>query len=70
MKQIEKKTPTFKFGNDSFKQTWKSLMPSNKTLNEKKKQKTKTKQKKQKRQGKKRPLKGVIFSSTISQVLV
>ena len=47
MKQIEKKTPTFKFGNDSFKQTWKSLMPSNKTLNEKnKKQKQKQKQKK------------------------
>ena len=37
MKQTEKKKPTFKFGNDSFKQTWKSLMPSNKTLNEKKK---------------------------------
>ena len=36
-------------------------MPSNKTLNEKKK--------KQKRQGKKRPLKGVIFSRTISQVM-
>ena len=47
MKQIEKKTPTFKFGNDSFKQTWKSLMPSNKTLNEKnKKQKQKQKQQK------------------------
>ena len=42
MKQIEKKTPTFKFGNDSFKQTWKSLMPSNKTLNEKKKKTEKT----------------------------
>ena len=38
-------------------------MPSNKTLNEKKKRK------KQKRQGKKRPLKGVVFSSTISQVM-
>ena len=40
-------------------------MPSNKTLNEKKKTK-----KKRKRQGKKRPLKGVIFSGTIySQVM-
>ena len=38
-----KKTPTFKFGNDSFKQTWKSLTPSNKTLNEKKKKKRKEK---------------------------
>ena len=45
MKQTEKKKPTFKFGNDSFKQTWKSLMPSNKTLNEKNK-KQKQKQKK------------------------
>ena len=34
------------------------------------KNKNKNKKKKQKRQGKKRPLKGVIFSSTISQVLV
>ena len=41
MKQTEKKTPTFKFGNDSFKQTWKSLMPSNKTLNEKKNERKK-----------------------------
>ena len=44
MKQTEKKKPTFKFGNDSFKQTWKSLMPSNKTLNEKKKNEKKKKQ--------------------------
>ena len=43
MKQTEKKKPTFKFGNDSFKQTWKSLMPSNKTLNEKKKNEKKKK---------------------------
>ena len=38
-------------------------MPSNKTLNEKKREK------KQKRQRKNRPLKGVIFSSTISPVM-
>ena len=48
MKQIEKKTPTFKFGNDSFKQTWKSLMPSNKTLNEKKNKKQKQNKKERK----------------------
>ena len=55
MKQIEKKTPTFKFGNDSFKQTWKSLMPSNKTLNEKNK---KQKQKKTEKTRKETTIKG------------
>ena len=55
MKQIEKKTPTFKFGNDSFKQTWKSLMPSNKTLNEKNK---KQKQKKPEKTRKETTIKG------------
>ena len=57
MKQIEKKTPTFKFGNDSFKQTWKSLMPSNKTLNEKNK-KQKQKQKKTEKTRKETTIKG------------
>ena len=59
MKQIEKKkTPTFKFGNDSFKQTWKSLMPSNKTLNEKKNKKQKQKQKKPEKTRKETTIKG------------